>query len=309
MAKTSELAAKRKKLKEEPAKKVKASSVLSPADPKKKKKSRTEEPPAVTVKAGKKSKSMALAVSGKHGALALPDASRNIDRGDLIMPKLMISQALSEVNVTGAVPMGNWYNTIRKNGLGKAVYVVPVDMRKSRSIYKQGVGVVCRSFDLVQGEGDPGILCEGTPKEIKTLRESERGCDARLWETDEKTGRRIPPECQLAYNFPVLLISDPKDLEGTKIRKAMLTFRKTATKAATNIISIVQDDDEPLWYNHIFKLTLELKKFDNGGSAYIPTVTYFGETNERIRDRAKAFAAIVSDQFIRANLESDDTSE
>lgn len=307
MAKTSDLAAKRKKMKEAPAAKAKASSVLSPADPKKKKKSRAEEPPAVTVKAGKKS--VALAVSGKHGALALPDASRNIDRNDLIMPKLMISQALSEVNVTNIVQMGNWYNTIRKNSLGKTVYVVPVDMRKSRSVYKQGAGVICRSFDLVQGEGDPGILCEGTPREMKTLRESDRGCELRLWETDEKTGRRIPPQCQLAYNFPVLLIADPKDLENTKVRRAMLTFRKTASKAATNIISIVQDDDEPVWFNHIFKLTLELKKFDNGGSAYIPTVAYAGETNERIRERAKLFAAIVSDQFIRANLETDDTAE
>jgi len=308
MAKTSDLAAKRKNLKDAPVK-AKASNVLSPEEPKRKKKSKIEEPPAVTTKPGKKSKSMALAVSGKHGALALPDASRNIDRNDLIMPKLMISQALSEVNVSGLVPMGNWYNNIRKNKLGKTVYVVPVDMRKSQSVYKQGVGVICRSFDLVQGIGDPGILCEGTPKEIKTLRASDRGCELRLWETDEKTGRRIPPVCQLAYNFPVLIISDPEDLENTKVRRAIVTFRKTATKAATNIISIVQDDDEPVWYNHIFKLTLEPKKFENGGSAYIPTVTYAGETNERIRERAEAFATIVNDQFIRANLESDDTNE
>ncbi len=311
MAKTDDLVAKRRKMKQADVKRVKASDVISPSPEKKKKKVQSQDtPPAVTKRPGfvKPKKTMALSVSAKGGALAVPDRSRMIDQGDFVIPKVKISQGLSKVNIEDKVRQGNWYHTLRNNSLGKSIYIVLVDMRKSQSVFKQGQGVICRSFDLVQGEGDPGILCEGTPREIKLYRASDRGCPLRLWTTNEKTNKRVPPECQLAYNFPILLL-DSADPENGKVRKAMMTLRSSATKAAANMISIVQDEDEPCWYDHIFKLTLELKTFDNGNTTFIPTVEYVGETNARLKERAKNLAQVVTDQFVRANLESSDTED
>jgi hypothetical protein len=165
------------------------------------------------------------AAASNSRAVARPvhDLSRELSTNDVIMPKLKLSQAMSKVNTDDVVRQGNWYVSTTNENLQQDVYIVPVDMQMSYSKFEPGVGVVCRSFDLLHGEGDPGILCEGTEEERATKPPHERGCPFRLWGKDEATGKSIPPKCGKNYNYPVMIL-DPDDLENGKPTLALLSF-------------------------------------------------------------------------------------
>jgi hypothetical protein len=130
-------------------------------------------------------------------ALALPmvDKSREITSRDVIIPRLMIAQSMSKVVQEGIVPLGHWYHNSRNRDLGTSVTAILVDCQKTRSYYVTGAGLMCRSFDFVQGEGNPGVLCEGTVQEQSTLATKDRGCSLRLGWTDAR--RRRPTRAGL----------------------------------------------------------------------------------------------------------------
>lgn len=240
-----------------------------------------------------------------QGALraAQPDPVTTLTRDDVIMPKLKISQAMSKVNKDDLVRQGNWYHTTRNDNLGKKVTILPVGLRKSRSMFKQGEGVICRSYDMRQGEGTPGILCEGTPEEIETLPADERGCPFRLWQTDPETKRRIPPPCQEAYNYPVLIL-DPEDMESGRTRRAIVTFRATSVQAAKQINSEILESDTE-WVDNIFEISL-VDKQNSRGSFYVPVAQFVKESSGRVREKAKEFATSVNAKSVRESLERDE---
>lgn len=219
------------------------------------------------------------------------------------MPKVKISQAMSKVNAEDVVRQGNWYHSTRNDNLGKKIVVLPVGMRKSRSMFEQGKGVVCRSFDMRNGEGTPGIACEGTDEEIASLPPDQRGCRFRLWTNDPETGRRIPPKCQEAYNYPVLLL-DPENLDDGRIRRAMMTFRGTSIPAAKAINSEIMESGTE-WVDNIFELSL-VSKTNTKGTFFIPVTSFVKESSGRVREQAIEFARTVNAKSVRATLETDD---
>lgn len=251
-------------------------------------------------------------------ALAIPLKPRNrmMTAEDMLMPKLKAAQGLSQVVINRQVDLGNWYITGRNESLGDTVFIIPVDMSMSRSIFVNGKGVICHSYDLVQGIGDPGILCEGTEEEIEdpTIRNEDRGCEMRLWITD-KSGQRTPPPCQKAYNYPILLLTPPDsdadefDLEDAVVRQSILSMRSTWSGAARGLNTLVMSAPDPTWHMNVFQLQLTQR---NGakGTSLVPIVEHIGETPEKLIPRALEYARLVSsNQFIRANLESMDDDE
>lgn len=243
------------------------------------------------------------------------DLSREVTSRDLVMPKLLLSQAMSDVNKEHArtkgasgVPMGNWYHSTSKTNLTDLVYFVPVDMQKSRSLFVQGKGVLCRSFDLVQGIGDPGVLCEGTLEERHELPESERGCKLRLW-TQGEGSQRIAPPCGEAYNYPGLIILDMDDPEHTKFLTGVLTLRSTAFGVGKKINTIVMEQGDRLWHNVILEIGV-FEKANPRGTFYVPTAEFYERTDEkdfeRIAKRAAAFAQSLNPNAVRATLETSD---
>jgi hypothetical protein len=258
---------------------------------------------------------IALPQTSAAGPLALPDEdlTRQLGMGDLVVPKVRISQAMSKTNMLNAqtrgregVGMGSWYHTTTGKNLGEVIYFVPVDMRKSRAMFVQGQGLVCRSFDLLQGEGDPGILCEGTLSERQTLAEDQRGCEYRLWERTDQGNR--PPPCGMTYNYPGLILVDVENPEGSEILQAMLQLRSTATGAAKIINTGVLSYADSVWHNAIFELRVE-SKTNTRGIFFVPVAEYYDSTESpeytKVHRRAAAFARQMGSANLRSSIEAD----
>lgn len=250
-------------------------------------------------------------------AVVEEDLTRKIDQSDLIMPKLRISQAMSATNRRfsetkgkDGVAMGSWYHSTSGQDLGDVVYFIPVDMRKSRAMFVQGQGLVCRSFDLLHGEGDPGIECEGTIEERHTVPENERGCAFRLWKREEG-GKNTPPPCGVTYNFPGLIVVDIEDPEKTEILTAMLQLRSTGARAAKAIITHVMNLGDGTWSNVVIELGVD-GRTNTKGTFYTPTADFYDTSDtlpSRITRRAAAFARQMGSVDLRASIENDPDSD
>lgn len=253
--------------------------------------------------------------SSGGGPLSLPDEdlTRQIGLGDLVVPKVRISQAMSKTNMLYAqtkgregIGMGSWYHTTTNRNLGEVIYFVPVDMRKSRARFVQGQGLVCRSFDMLQGEGDPGIPCEGTLQERQTLPEDERGCAFRLWNRTDQGNQ--PPPCGMTYNYPGLVIIDIDAPDQTEVLQAMLQLRSTATNAAKIINTGVLSYADSIWHNAIFEIRIE-SKTNTKGTFFFPVAEYYDSTEApefaKIHRRASAFARQMGGANLRSSIEAD----
>ena len=243
------------------------------------------------------------------GAIALPmqDMSRVITSKDVKIPRLLMGQSMSKVVQEGDVKLGHWYHNAMNRDLGTEITAVLADYSKSRSFFEDGVGVRCRSFDLVQGIGDPGILCEGTVEEQSTLRETERGCPYRLW-SELKKGPKNPagaPECGENYTFALVIIEDPED-EDSRLLRALVTFRKTGIPAAKKIIG-AKVEEEYDWTDMAVKMRINSKTNPRGQTFQIPEVTWIGDADEfpRAQARAVKLAGMVNSTVVRATLESE----
>lgn len=246
------------------------------------------------------------------------DLTRKIDQSDLIMPKLKISQAMSAVNKQfsesrgkAGVAMGAWYTTTDSKDLGNTVYFVPLDMQKSRGMFVLGQGLVCRSYDLKQGVGDPGIACEGTFEEIHTLPADERGCANRLW--GHENGRAIKPPCGLTYNYPGVLISEVEDpAEATKFSTVMLSIRGAASPAAKKLNTVVMSQGSGTWTNVLLELTVADRK-GPAGEYYIPEIEFWDTTDApeyaKLKRYAEATARSLNPNAVTATLEQNDVDE
>lgn len=249
-------------------------------------------------------------VSG--GAVALPqvDLTRQIDAGDMILPKLRLTQAMSKTNLLfqtskGAqgVQQGNWCHSSNEN-LGETCFFIPVDMRKSRALFVQGQGLMCRSFDMLNGEGDPGGSCQGSMEEMLTIPAENRGCPLRLW--NDKT----PPKCGMTYNFVGLILreSDIDNIARAKPLTGVLQLRSASTGAAKQIITDVMQEANGVWHHIIFELGVEIKT-NPRGTFYTPTIDRYDTTDapgyERVLRQAVSMARSLGNMNLRSTLEDD----
>jgi hypothetical protein len=253
------------------------------------------------------------AASGRGGAIALPmeDLTRKIDSSDIVIPKLRLSQAMSKTNTIFAtsrgsegVGMGNWCVSSQNKNLGDTVYFIPVDMRKSRALFVQGQGLMCRSFDLLNGEGDPGGPCEGTYEERLTIPAQHRGCPLRLWNDS------TPPKCGVTYNFPGYLVEDPENPDKGKVTQVILQLRSASTQAAKAINTVVMNEGLGVWQSVIIELGVDTKT-NTKGTFFVPVVDFYRSTDDpactRVRRRADAMARQLGAAApLRASIEQDD---
>lgn len=250
---------------------------------------------------------------GQSVALPMRDMSRELGPRDLIIPKLKIAHNMSVVSKLYAtsrgkegIPPGVWYHTTSNKELGETVYFIPCDLRKSRSLFEQGIGVVCRSFDMLHGEGNPGGLCEGTNEEMMMEAEADRGCELRLWNRSA-TGNR-PPSCQETYNYTGLIVLDHKHPGESEVMQAMLQMRSTAVNAAKQMNTAVMMFAGGVWADAIMELRIESRSGPRG-DYFVPVSDFYDTTAaegwERIARRAKAFSRQLGAMDIRTSIETD----
>lgn len=249
---------------------------------------------------------------GSAGAgISLPmveevDLTREITADDLVMPKLKICQAMSKVSRSG-IPQGHYYHSTLESDLGKTIRVIPVDMRKSRGKFTPGIGLTCRSFDMIQGEGDPGILCEGTPEERRTLPANQRGCKFRLWgDRDPVTKRSSPPLCPVGYNFPVLIL-DADDPDDGPTKRAIISFRGTGAQVAKAITSMITEQDL-LWNESVIELGTE-ERTNSKGTFFVPTAKFVGLATGMSATKAERFSKTFNPAAVKATEEFDEDAE
>lgn len=121
------------------------------------------------------------------GVPSISFGQTQLDPADLIMPRVKILQAQSaEVNDDSLdVKVGEWFNTLTSVSYGPVLRFVPIVPFKQRvflvrqervaainaalagaglvGFEKDAQGLKCRSYDMVQGRGEPGIACEACP--------------------------------------------------------------------------------------------------------------------------------------------------
>jgi hypothetical protein len=287
---------------------VAASATSATVDP-----DEIEEIPAMSSPASQTRTASSTAVATpvrQNGSTPLPvvqtqrvDRTRELTARDVTIPRLAVAQSMSKVVQDGIVPLGHWYHNSRNRDLGTEVTVIPVDMQKTRSYFVGGAGVMCRSFDLEQGEGNPGVLCEGTIHEQNTLPEAERGCALRLWGEKTQANPSGAPLCGLSYNFTFIILEDPEDSD-TRVLRGVTSFRKTQIPAAKKIITMKMEEDLD-WTDMVIRIKLGSTS-NTRGTFQVPTAEWVGHaaTYPYAQERARKLARSMTPGVIRATLEA-----
>lgn len=131
-----------------------------------------------------------------------------VEQDMLIIPRLKLVQKNSvEIDDDLAKP-GQIVNSVTKDVINKVgkngnVTIIPIKNTRTRILFKpfnEGGGLLCQSFDGVEGTGDPGGDCSK--------------CPMNQWETNPKTKKQESPKCTellnifclvRGYDFPIPL--------------------------------------------------------------------------------------------------------
>jgi len=205
------------------------------------------------------------------------NTSQEIEQEDVKLPRLKLAQAMSDVaqREENPIPAGQWYLTQGNVALGPSVQIVPLRMFKHRSLYRTGIGLLCRSMDMVNGVGTPGGKCEA--------------CALSKWrQTDE--GNRVPPACNVNYNYPVIVLTEKDDPS-----LAMLTFSRTGSDAAKTLNGIKQVSLKS-WEQKTHTLGRKLVK-NTKGNFFVPEVTTSENTHPELLEIAKQAMGADDDDF------------
>jgi hypothetical protein len=163
---------------------------------------------------------------------------------------------------------------------------------------------MCRSFDLLNGEGDPGGSCQGSMEEMLTVPAENRGCPLRLW--NDKT----PPKCGMTYNFVGLIIreSEIEDPSKAKPLRGVLQLRSASTGVAKQINTYMVNEGQGIWHNLVLELGVEVKT-NPRGTFYVPTVDFYDTTDAegfgRMARQAASMARSMGNMNLRSSLEDD----
>jgi hypothetical protein len=157
--------------------------------------------------------------------------TENIDRQDMVLPRLGLCQSLSPQRIKSGpkyipnLEEGQYFNTITQEIYGSHVRVVPLLFFKSRLLFGDmdaGGGLRCQAPDALTGLGTPGGNC---------LR-----CPLQLFKDNE------PPECNLLYNYASLVVvNDRVNPQGLVVKSFKSTDLKTA-REWNSLIRLRQTD-------------------------------------------------------------------
>lgn len=188
----------------------------------------------------------------------------HLDAGDFIPPRVKIVQAMSaEANAEkDPAKVGDLVNTLTGENYGQATDFIPLQTFKQRIMLvrderrpaieaalgrpiSEGNGLKCRSFDMMQGQGEPGGACAE--------------CPLMLWDGN------TPPLCSETYN--VAAMTDLGDL-------IILSFSKSSAKTGKRLFSMLRMSHEKPW-TRVYALTTRKEKNDRGVFA-VPEVKATG---------------------------------
>jgi hypothetical protein len=179
----------------------------------------------------------------------------DLDPEDLGTPRLKIVQAQTEDKMGAEI--GDVINTMTGQNYGKEFEIVPLLMFKSRALFNADRTAKCMSRDTVTSSfGD---------EENKKCSE----CDSAKW-----TDRKNPPECNLTYNYGVVIA---EDLQKNNVNPAVFSFMKAGVATAKQInaqLFSLANQGKPIFSRKV-KIRLKEKRFERG-SAWIAEASIGG---------------------------------
>jgi hypothetical protein len=193
-----------------------------------------------------------------------------LDAGDLVLPRIKIVQAMSAEATDEPVRAapGSFFDTLRGRDLGTSLRFIPLLPFKQRVFLvrdekrpaidtalaaggldplSEGDGLKCRSYDMIHGQGDPGIECAK--------------CPLSQWSEDNR-----PPLCSETYNVAAM------DELGEMI---ILSFSKSSAKTGKRVFSMLRMQPGQPWTS-ILEATTRKEKNDLG-VFFVPDVKATGQ--------------------------------
>jgi hypothetical protein len=200
----------------------------------------------------------------------------DIEPGEMTLPLVKLLQSNSaEVNSESPLGRaGDFFNAASQENLGSEVFFIPVLLNRKRIYWKdynEGGGMVCRSYDNVQG--NVFGLCSDCIDEETGLHRNSFGPNG------EK------PLCTKYFDFVcVMFAAEPEVDEDTRVVQpsdgfaisalSVISFGTTKVAAARRLIMIAQAKRAALYAN-VFKLTRRFVE-QKGNKFYVPEIEWYG---------------------------------
>lgn len=209
-------------------------------------------------------------------AVAIPDAFKKksnesslIDKADIMIPRLLVMQGLSEFVAEEKAQMGDIVNSVTVEVLGgksKAVKFIPLSHFKTVAYYR------------VEAQGQPPVYERTEAWNPKTHANLE-------WEQVIDGKKYVVNQC---LNFYVML---ERDMENPAAFPYLLTFRRTSYKNGKKLINHFMQMDmmgvEP-WFG-VLELT-SLKQVNDSGTFYVFDVKPVGQSEAKWVDKLRGWS-------------------
>lgn len=221
----------------------------------------------------------------------------HLDAGDFVPPRVKVVQQMSDEVAEKKAAAGEFYNTLTGENYGEALRFIPIMPFKQRillvrserrpnidaalggaglAVLSEGDGLKCRSFDMLQGVGEPGIECPG--------------CPLAAW-GDGNT----PPLCTETYNMAAL--TELGDL-------IFLGFSKSSAKVGKRLFSMTRLTAGAPW-TKVYRATTHNEKNDKG-NFYVPDIVVDGPTPNELLGMATTWARELGGMVIDVTPADDD---
>lgn len=190
-----------------------------------------------------------LAVAPTHN-IVTPDAMlglEGLEREDITLPRIKLTQALSDEVSNGNASPGEWLNTLSGQSYGTQFEFVPISVWRSRTYFSENRddAPICRSANSFVSINEYQCLTE-CPHD-------------RAWDWQED---RTPPRCTLSYNYLVIPLVDPFP--------AIVSLMKSSFKAGKALNTLLMAARSPAW--HWTYEFYSVKQSNNKGTFHIAAV-------------------------------------
>lgn len=200
---------------------------------------------------------------------ATASGKENISRDDMVIPRVALTQAVSDEATNGLCDVGNFWHTVLEEDLGPDLNLIIVHQSKRYTLWNprhSGGGVLARASDGKTWdsdfEGEIQPYKDDKKKRVKfTIKAGEKvGRDIGLgkWGTLDPANEDSPPAATLSY---VLVCVAP---DRPEVGPFIILLQRSAEPVARQLLTKINLDPAPL-YGQIYTVGSKDQASDQGG--------------------------------------------
>lgn len=202
---------------------------------------------------------------------------------DIIMPRLAILQATSQMVKDEKGKMGDLANSLTKENFEGSFEFIPLFLFKTRCKFDLEQGLVCQSRN--------GLTCSMNLDETHQVGQDCMACKDQQWEADSG------PICSLVYNFPALNV---KEINSFPIS---ISLMRTSSKAGKQLLSLAMMANED-FFARKYKITTVVKS--KGPNEYaVANIEFVGRCSEEEYASGKIAYKSLRGKTIEVSLEEE----